>query len=232
MTENVIIPMESDPTVPGSQSTVTDVDRGSRRSRRVDRLSLGLAVLTLIFLGWTAWLRFGPPSAPEPPSIGSALPPVKLLDLETGEPRLLVGLKGKVVWVVFWSAGSPSCQTVLPRLERAWKRLRLHRGFMFAAAATDFAEPDRVRAALAQSRTTLPAYLAAPETLRRLGARPADLPLHYLIDADGRVAAMARGDGQDTIDRLTAEAREWLEHLGPLESTRFASFRSFRQEPL
>ncbi|MGC8643603.1 MAG: TlpA family protein disulfide reductase [Isosphaeraceae bacterium] len=195
-------------------------------------MSVILAVLTVIFLGWTAWLRFGPPSASEPPSIGSALPPLKLLDLETGELRILLGLKGKVVWVVFWSADSPSCQTVLPRLERAWKRLRPHRSFTLVTAAAESQEPDRVRTALAQSRASLPAYLATPETLRRFDAQHADPPLHYLIDADGRVAALARGDGQDTIDRLTAEAREWLEHLGPLESTRFASFRSFLQDPL
>ena len=224
MTENATIPMEAESTIPESQSTVADADRGSR-SRRLDRLSLLLAVLTVIFLGWTVWLRFGPARAPEPPGIGSALPPVKLVDLETAEPQILLGLKGKVVWVVFWSAGSPTCQTVLPRLERAWKRLRPHRGFTLVAAAAESAEPDRVRAALARTHTTLPAYLATPETLRRFGAHQADPPLHYLMNPEGRVAAMARGDGQDTIDRLAAQAQEWLEHLDPLGSTRFASVR-------
>ena len=40
----------------------------------------------------------------------------------------------------------------------------------------------------------LPAYLATPETRRRFRAEVADPPLHILIDAGGRVLAMARGD--------------------------------------
>lgn len=193
--------------------------------RRVDRLSLILAVLTVGFLGWTVWLRFGPERAPELPGIGSALPAVKLLDLENLEPQVLVGTRGKIVWLVFWSAATPSGQTVLPRLEKVWKRLRMHRGFTLIAAAAEADQPARVRAALTQAHVTLPAYLAAPATLRRFEVAPLGPPLHYLTDADGRVAVMARGEGQDTINRLVAQAQERLDHLDPLGSTRFALAR-------
>jgi hypothetical protein len=214
MTESIDIPMECD-------STIADADHGSR-SRRLDRLSLILAVLTVVIVGWTAWLRFGPGRPPGSLIIGSALPPVRLLDLETGEAKVLFGLKGKVTWVVFWSVASPSGQTVLPRLESAWKRLGQHRSFTLVAAATDSGQPDRVRAALAQTHATLPVYLATTEAVNRFGARATGPPLHYLIDADGRIAAMARGDGLDTIRRLEAQARSWLEKLDPLGGTRFA----------
>ena len=93
----------------------------------------------------------GPGTPPEAPGIGSLLPPVRLLDLQTNEPSLLVGARGKVVWVVFWSAGSSSSRSLLPRLEAAWKRLKLHRGFTLVAAA-DATGRDQVRAELAQAR--------------------------------------------------------------------------------
>ncbi|MBV8127335.1 MAG: hypothetical protein JO114_06660 [Planctomycetaceae bacterium] len=49
-------------------------------------MSVLLALVTLVLVGWTAWLRFGPASRPEPPAVGLALPPLRLLDLETAEP--------------------------------------------------------------------------------------------------------------------------------------------------
>ena len=75
--------------------------------RRIDRISLLLALASLGIVGWTAWIRFAPSPRPDPPAVGSVLPPLPLMDLETSEPLILLGLKGKVVWVVFWSAGTP-----------------------------------------------------------------------------------------------------------------------------
>ena len=48
-------------------------------SHRLDRVSVLLALVTLVLVGWTAWLRFGPASRPEPPAVGLALPPLRLL---------------------------------------------------------------------------------------------------------------------------------------------------------
>jgi hypothetical protein len=196
---------------------------GGTPSRRLDRISVILALLAGGMVVWTAWLRFGPAQEVGPPIVGSPMPPVRLLDLQTSEARILFGVKGKVVWVVFWSANSPSGQSVLPRLETVWKRLSLHRCFTLVAAATDAHEPHLVRATLAQARATLPVYLATPETLRDFAVKQADPPLHFLIDGDGRIAAMAQGAGQETIDRLLGQARDWLERLDPAGGTRFAA---------
>jgi hypothetical protein len=192
---------------------------------RIDWWAVLLGGLTLVIVGGTAWLRFGPTPRPEPPALGSALPPLRLLSLEDSEPLVLLGLRGKVVWLVFWSAHSSSGRESLPRLEEAWKRLKPHPRFALAAAAVDSAHPEQVRAAVAEAATSLPVYLAGPETCGRFGAGDADPPLHLLTDPRGRVAAVARGSGQETIDRLTSRARGWLDAIDPLRNTRFAAAR-------
>jgi len=185
-------------------------------SHRLARVSVLSALVTLVLVGWTAWLRFDPASRPEPPAVGLALPPLRLLDLETAEPLVLLGAKGKVTWIVFWSAGSPSGRASLSKLEGVWKRLKSHRRFTMVTAAINSDQPERVRAALAEIHATVPAYLAGPETLRRFGAELADPPLHLLVDGEGRIAALVRGAGQDAINRLAAQVQSWLEEMDPL----------------
>jgi hypothetical protein len=207
-----------------SESSNIDTTAG-QASRRFDWVSAVLALGTLLLVGWTAWLRFGPASAPEPPAVGSVLPPLRLIDMETSEPLVLLGLKGKVVWIVFWSAGTPSGRASLPKLEAVWKRLKPYQRFTLVAASVDSEQAERVRAVIAQVHATLPVYLAGPETCRRFGAQKADPPLHVLIDAQGQIAALARGAGQETIDRLASQAQGWLDELDPLRNTRFARVR-------
>jgi hypothetical protein len=191
-------------------------------SHRLDRVSVVLALVTIVLVCWTAWLRFGPASRPEPPAVGQALPPLRLLDLETAEPLVLLGAKGKVAWIVFWSTDSPSGRAGLSKLDAVWKRLKSHRRFTMVTAAANPDQPQRVRAALAEIQTTVPAYLAGAETLRRFGAELADPPLHLLVDGDGQIAALVRGAGQDTINRLATQVERWLEEIDPLGNTRFA----------
>jgi len=191
-------------------------------SCRLDRVSVLLALVTFVLVGWTAWLRFGPAFRPEPPAVGQALPPLRLLDLETAEPLDLLGAKGKVSWIVFWSAGSPSGRAGLSQLEGVWKRLKSHRRLTMVTAAVNSDQPERVRAALAEIHAAVPAYLAGPETLRRFGAELADPPLHLLVDGEGQIAALVRGAGQDTINRLAAQVQRWLEEMDPLGNARFA----------
>jgi hypothetical protein len=148
------------------------------------------------------------------------------MSLDNSEPLVLLGLKGKVVWLSFWSARSSSGREGLRRLEEAWKRLRPHPRFALVAAAIDASEPEQVRAAIAGAGTSLPFYLAGPETCSRFGVGDADPPLHLLIDPRGRVAAVARGSGRETIDRLASQARGWLDEIDPLRNTRFAATRS------
>jgi len=175
------------------------------------------ALVTLVLVGWTAWLRFDPASRPEPPAVGLALPPLRLLDLETAEPLVLLGAKGKVTWIVFRSAGSPSGRASLSKLEGVWKRLKSHRRFTMATAAINSDQPvGYVELAMTHRSASRCVFTTC------FGAELADPPLHLLVDGEGRIAALVRGAGQDAINRLAAQVQRWLEEMDPLGNTRFA----------
>jgi hypothetical protein len=190
---------------------------GNSPSHRLDRVSVLSALVTLVLVGWTAWLRFDPASRPEPPAVGLALPPLRLLDLETAEPLVLLGAKGKVTWIVFRSAGSPSGRASLSKLEGVWKRLKSHRRFTMATAAINSDQPvGCVELAMTHRSASRCVFTTC------FGAELADPPLHLLVDGEGRIAALVRGAGQDAINRLAAQVQRWLEEMDPLGNTRFA----------
>ena len=140
--------------------------------RRIDGVTAIMVVVTVASLLGAAWLRTRRLPENEPPAVGALAPPLRLLDLETSEPIVLVGLRGKVVWVVFWSADSPSGRSSLAAIEPAWSSLKAQGRFAMVAAAVEADHPDRVRAAVAASGVKLPVYLASAETRRRFGAAP------------------------------------------------------------
>ena len=114
-----------------------------------------MMLVTLAALVGAAWLRFGRSSATggrRRAAVGAEAPPLRLIDLETSEPVVLVGLNSKVVWVVFWSAGAPSGRSCLAELEAATKRLRTHRRFAMVTAAVESDDPAAVRAAVRGGR--------------------------------------------------------------------------------
>jgi hypothetical protein len=191
--------------------------------RRIDGVTALMVVVTAVSLLGAAWLRARRSPADEPPAVGALAPPLRLLDLETSEPVVLVGLRGKVVWVVFWSADSSRAKSNLTAIESAWSSLKSRARFTMVPAAVETDHPDRVRAVTAESGVTLPVYLASAETRRRFGADEAEPPLNLLIDADGHIATIARGVSEQTIDRITSQARKLLDELGPSDDTRFAS---------
>lgn len=192
--------------------------------RGFDKVSAAMALVTTVMLAWAAWLRLGPPPKPETPAVGTLAPALRLLDPSTSEPLVLLGLKGKVVWIAFVSPGgsAPGSSNDLPALEAVWKRFKPRPKFAMAALDVDSARPDRLRAAVASAKATLPAYLAAPETCRAFGVDLRRLPLHVLVDPSGRIAAVAQGRGALTLDRLGDQAERWLDEVEPLGKTRFA----------
>ncbi len=202
-----------------------------RSRRRIEPMSVLCIAITAASLLGAAWLRFGSRSASKPLSIGGTAPLLEVLDVDTSEPMILVGHRGKVVWLVFWSADSPSASTTLSALDDFWKKLKAQPRFSLVAAAVETDRSDRVRAVMTAIGVTLPVYLASPETRRRFGALQADPSLHVLIDAQGQIAAIARGYGRATIDRIASQVKRLLDELDAIGETRFAALGSRYSEP-
>jgi hypothetical protein len=197
------------------------VERPRRPS--IDWLSALMATVTVVALLGAAWFRTGSAARQGSLAVGDRAPLLELVDLDSSEPLLLAGLKGKIVWIVFWSADAPAAPGSLAAIARATNRLRTHRRFSLVTAAASGGDPGRVRAAVASSGVDLAVYLASPDSLRRFSAENADPPLNVLLDSDGKIIAIARGAGQATIDRLALQAGHQLDELDPLGNTRFAS---------
>ena len=196
---------------------------GKQSVRRIDWLSALMAAVALAAIGWAVWRHLARIDRQTPLAVGSDLPPFALLDLKNSERLLMAGQKGKILWLVFWSADSNRGREDLAQLAPFWTRLRRHDRFSPVAVAVDFDRPDRVRLALSEIHATFPAYLAPAETLRRFGVRTSDPPLHVLVDAEGRIAVLARVERPEAVRRLAAQVQGWLDELDPGGPFRFAS---------
>jgi hypothetical protein len=194
---------------------------GPAHRRRLDPLGAAMVVVTLGALGTAAWLRFGPPPAAPTPAVGAMAPPLRLLELDSGEPVVLLGLHGRVVWVTFWTARSPSGRAVLATLGGVWARFRARSRFTMVAAAVEADDPAPVRAAVAEAGVDVPVFLASPQTRRAFGA--GDVPLHVVLDEGGRVAAVARGMADETVTRLSELVERRLDDLEPFGERHFAA---------
>lgn len=201
-----------------------DDDDDDAPGKRYDRPSAALGLVTLALVVATAWLRLGPGLWPAPPTVGSPLPPTRLERLRDDEQLLLLGMEGRVTWLVFLSAESVEGRALLPQLESVWKKLLPTKRFALVAAAVDQSVPGRLRTALAeyQGEGRLPLYLAGRDARRGFGVDGADPPWHFLVDPEGRIATIARGSGKETIDRLAKQANRWLESLAPLDAPHYA----------
>jgi hypothetical protein len=181
-----------------------------------------LAAVTIVALMTAAWFHFRSATKVKALAIGDTAPLVRLIDLDSSEPLLMLGLKGKVVWIVFWSAEANDAPKTLAAIARASSKIKAHRRFSMLTAAIEADKPDKVRAVIGESGVDLPVYLAGADSRLRFGAETADPALHVLIDAVGQVITIARGVGQSTLDRIALQAERQLEELDPDGNTRFA----------
>ncbi len=192
------------------------------KRRSIDWASAAMAAVAIIALLVAASFRFGWPTKVKPVAVGEPAPILQLVDLDSSESVILLGLKGKVVWLVFWSAEAPDAPQTLAAIARASSKLRPHRRFTILTAAVEADQPNRVRSIIADTGLNLPVYLASAETRLRFGAENANPPLQVLIDSEGRIMAIARGASPSTLDRLADQVERRLEELDPQGTTRFA----------
>jgi hypothetical protein len=207
--------------VPADQTNDAPAAPVSKRGK-IDWASALMAVVTIVALLTAAWFHFRSATKVKSLAVGDPAPLVRLIDLDSSEPLLMLGLKGKVVWIVFWSAEAKDASKTLAAIARASSKIRAHRRFTMLTAAIEAEKPDKVRAVMTETGVDVPVYLASADSRLRFGAETADPPLHVLIDAGGQVITIARGAGQSTLDRIVLQAQHRLDELDPEGNTRFA----------
>ena len=107
---------------------------------RFDPLSAVMALVTVIALAGTAWLRFGPAPPAEPPGVGTPAPRCGCSTRRRRAAGLARAARagGLAHVLVGEHAGGPSD---LAALDRIWDRLKDRPQFTMVAAAVDAAIP-------------------------------------------------------------------------------------------
>ena len=128
---------------------------------------------------------------PQAPSASTALP----LLAQSGE-RSLSSYEGKVVVLNFWASWCEPCREEAPRLERLQQKLARHGGTVLGVTYKDAAS-DSI-GFVRRYRLTYP-------SLRDTGGEFAHafgtdaLPESFVIDRQGRVVAIARGEAREAF---------------------------------
>jgi len=123
------------------------------------------------------------PARPEPA-------PDFAVPLQGGKVFRLSAARGKVVFINFWATWCPPCREELPTMEQLWRQ---HRDdpFVLLAVSID-AEPTAVGPFVAQHGFTFPVGLD-PAMQLAAAYRVRGLPASFILDREGRMAALALG---------------------------------------
>jgi len=185
------------PSAPAKHRPIPEARRrmiGSAVGLTVGLLVLGAAVVTM----WGTGLGMGEAF------VGRPLPgqpaPDFTLDLLNGPTLTLSQLRGQIVVVNFWAAGSPSCAEVVQNLQTMWQEYQSQEvtfiGLAYQEQETDVSE------FAARLGLTYPIGLDRGGRIQTAyGAT--DVPETFVIDAQGRVAHLHIGPV--TEEQLRAE---------------------------
>ena len=159
-----------------------------------------------------ALLSYGVVSTGPDTSIDESISDGDRVEAPTSELRELGGdgtgsladHQGKVVVLNLWASWCPPCRSEMPLLERTHKRIAAQDGLVLGVDTQDASE-DAMRF-LREKKITFPSLRDRDgEYKQELGV--AALPETFLIDREGRIAALRRGP----------VTQAWLdEHLDPL----------------
>ena len=129
-----------------------------------------------------------PAAARELPLLGAG---ARSSSLGAAAQRSLASLHGEVVLLNFWASWCVPCQAEAPLLERAQPQLERHDATVLGVTYED-ASPDS-EAFVRRFHITYPSLRdATGEFARSYGTR--QVPESFLIDRDGRVVAISRGE--------------------------------------
>jgi len=201
-----------------------EVSSPSPTRRRPDLLTALMAACTGLFLIASLWMRFGPEPRSQPPRVGSLAPRIELTDLDGKEKFVFTGPTGKLIWIAFCSTNSDRAKEDLKALERIWKRYEGHRSFLLLVAI-EADDVDPLDSKVAQVTEEIPTYRATVQTRDRFGLSRELLPVHFVIDGDGRILTSSLEIRGDSVNELEKIVRARLEELDPGGGARFANPR-------
>jgi len=133
---------------------------------------------------------------PEKEATLARLPAFSLTGLD-GQPVSQASLAGRPAVVEFWATWCVPCRTTLPFLG---KLATEHAELRVVAVAVESEEKD-VRTAAAQFPPAMTVALGTPEVARAFGDLTA-VPTTFVVERDGRIAAVLYGSPPDLEERL------------------------------
>jgi peroxiredoxin/outer membrane lipoprotein-sorting protein len=161
-------------------------------------------------MGWDQWKMPAVEAGVLP--LGTVAPDFDLTGAD-GKNVRLSDFKGKVVWLTFWRVGCPPCRVELKALQGLHEKYGGKRVAFVGFNCAD--DRDTARDLLKEYQISFPCVVDPSEKAMAVFARGYQhngtyaVPLNYLIDRDGRIAAGWYGYSKDD-DR----PRKELEKLG------------------
>lgn len=135
-------------------------------------------------------------------AVGSVAAPFSSVDLN-GKPLDLAAYKGKVVLLDFWATWCVPCQSEIPHFVE-FQNNYAAQGFQVIGVSMDDG-PDPVRAFYQQYKMNYPVAMGSTQLAQSYGGI-LGLPVTFLIDRDGKIAANYRGQTETSVIQQRLEA--------------------------
>ena len=177
-------------------------------------IAVALALVGLAFAGWrVVAVSTAPLGSDRSSKIGvfeskdkPKAPDFSLVELMSGRPISLEGLRGKVVFLNFWATWCLPCQWEMPEMEKLYQAYR-EKGLVVLAVSLDHG-PRAPREFIRQKGLSYPAILDEGfKVAQSYGVR--GLPTSIFIDRKGRIFGVAQGPRE----WFGKEAKEFIEGL-------------------
>ena len=135
-------------------------------------------------------------------SIGTVAAPFALTTID-GKPLDLASYKGKVVLLDFWATWCVPCQSEIPHFVE-FQNNYAAQGFQVVGISMDDG-PDPVRPFYQQYKMNYPVAMGSTQLAQSYGGI-LGLPVTFLIDRNGKIAANYRGQTETSVIQQRLEA--------------------------